>query len=316
MGLKDFLTEIDEEIQSIISSEFEITITETETVPNVDDTGITYDDLDNNRKKGKRIETCILYIDIRRSTEISVNHKSITLTRLYSAFVRSMVKAATYYKGHVRGIVGDRVMVVFDKKDCFTNAIDTAVLLNSIAKYQLNKYFEHDEIKCGIGIDYGKMLVIKTGVIKQGKENQFYKSLVWLGRPANVASKLTDRANKRIKKSEKGVSVGLRYPLTGKWNWVDMSIESLVNNIDFDYIKPTMKYKDEYFSTFIQKDLESSKRTSPILITEEVFNGFKKNNPERDSIKKNWWKKETIDIDGYNGIIYAGDIHYVVVKDI
>jgi hypothetical protein len=40
------------------------------------------------------------------------------------------------------------------------------------------------------------MLATKTGIRRHGEQQGNYRNLVWLGRPANVASKLTDLANK------------------------------------------------------------------------------------------------------------------------
>jgi class 3 adenylate cyclase len=37
----------------------------------------------------KLIDTCVLYIDIRRSTDLNLSHKPVTVAKLYSAFVRS-----------------------------------------------------------------------------------------------------------------------------------------------------------------------------------------------------------------------------------
>ena len=196
MNLENFLQEINDEVKLINSSSFDITVAETEEVPNPDDRGLTYENLDYNTKKCKTIKTCVLYIDIRKSTQLCNIHKNSTLVKLYSSFIRSMVKAGEFYGGKVRNIVGDRVMVVFDSDNCFVNAVETAVLMNTIATNIINKHFKNNEVRCGIGIDYGEMLVSKVGTIKQGKENSQYKSLVWLGNTANIASKLTDVANK------------------------------------------------------------------------------------------------------------------------
>jgi class 3 adenylate cyclase len=89
------------------------------------------------------------------------------------------MKAAGYYNGKVRNVVGDRVMIVFDKASCFSSAYKTALLLNSVVSKLLNKNFTKNDIKTGIGIDYGKMLITKAGIIKSGFENTNYKSLVW-----------------------------------------------------------------------------------------------------------------------------------------
>src|SRR5690554_6696157 len=127
MSLETFLRTISDEIEKINSTSFNIEIIETVLVPRRDDRDITYENFDSKTKKVKVIETCVLYIDIRKSTSISLNHNPKTLSKLYSSFIRSMVKTARYYGGHVRNIVGDRVMVVFDAENCFTAAVNTAI---------------------------------------------------------------------------------------------------------------------------------------------------------------------------------------------
>lgn len=110
--------------------------------------------------------------------------------------MRAATRCATYYGGEVRGIIGDRVMVIFETDKCFTKSVDTAILMNSVCKRVLNKHFKHGEVTFGIGIDFGRMLATKTGIRRHGSAQQSYRNLVWLGRPANIASKLTDAANK------------------------------------------------------------------------------------------------------------------------
>ena len=131
MGLADFRDSLAEEIQEITSSDFTVEINETDTVPGVDDPVITYPNLVTKVQKCKLIETCVLYIDIRRSTDLSFSHRRNTLTKLYSSFVRAMARCAGYYDGKIRSIIGDRLMVIFDKEDCFTKAVNTAILMNS-----------------------------------------------------------------------------------------------------------------------------------------------------------------------------------------
>jgi len=113
----------------------------------------------------------------------------------------------------VRGIIGDRVMVLFDPSTACTDAVNTATLMNSVCQDELNKHFNQDDVTCGIGIDYGRMLATKTGVRRHGYERPNYRSLVWLGRPANVASKLTDLANKTTHHSRDIVRVARVAPV-------------------------------------------------------------------------------------------------------
>src|ERR671921_674873 len=101
MGLADFRDSLADEIQEITSSDFTVEITETDTVPGVDDPDITHPNLVTKVQKCKLIKTCVLYIDIRRSTDLSFSHRRDTLTKLYSSFVRAMARCAAYYGGKV-----------------------------------------------------------------------------------------------------------------------------------------------------------------------------------------------------------------------
>ena len=312
MAIKIFLDTIDEEVSIIHDSYFEIEVTETNYVPGDSDSNLTFENFDSKRKKVKTIETCVLFVDIRKSTKLNLQHYPQTMAKLYSSFIRGMIKAAEHFDGKIRNIVGDRVMVVFDSYNCFTNAVNTAILMNTISQKVINKRFKYNSFTCGIGIDYGKMMVTKCGTIKYGNENSNYKSLVWLGKPANIASKLTDSANKESTSyGKEGLAVGLHYPLTDKWSWIFNTVEEFVKNVEITY-SPVLKYKDEYFkSCFASSERYTNyDSTPPILITESVYNGFKGANPDIDSIKNKWWKKQTRNITGYSGIYYGGDITY------
>lgn len=311
MSIKNLLNNIDEEIQIIHSSDFKIEITETKYVPNFDDSNLTYENFDTKKKKVKTIETCVLFIDIRKSTSLNLKHYPQTMAKLYSSFIRSMIKAAEYYDGKIRNIIGDRIMVVFNSDNCFTNAVNTAILMNTISQKIINERFKNNSFTCGIGIDYGKMMVTKCGTIKQGHENANYKSLVWLGKPANIASKLTDEANKNSTSYTKEmVYVGFHYRNIDKWHWQEQTINEFKENINFSYITPNMRHKNENFSSFFgtTKTESNYDSTPPILMTENVYTGYKKENPNADSIKNNWWRKKNRKISDYTGIIYGGDV--------
>jgi class 3 adenylate cyclase len=296
-----------EDVKSIISSEFSEVITETDSIPSIDDAGITYPNLVTKEQKSKIIETCVLYIDIRKSTQLNLNHRRDTLAKLYSSFARVMAQCGHCFDGKVRNIIGDRLMVLFNRNDCFTNAVNTAILMNSTSKYILNKYFPHDNIRCGIGIDYGKMLITKVGIIKRGSENTSNKSLVWLGPPANIASKLADNANKTI--SMPGINEGFYYPLLNNMVWLNTEVNSFVNKLSYTF-SPYIKHENNYFSSFLKTDITYS--YEPILVTEQVYAGYKKNNPYAPAIINNWWKIQN-NISDYAGRVYGADI---IFKDI
>jgi hypothetical protein len=116
-----------------------------------------------------------------------------------------MVTIADRY-GYVRNIIGDRVMVVFEPNNCFVNAIECAVTMYTVAIRILKKHSGLDNFKVGIGVEYGEMLILKTGIQKKHDEQSEYKNLVWVGDAANIASKLTDYANKSYNSPEYNIT--------------------------------------------------------------------------------------------------------------
>lgn len=309
MGLREFKNDTAEEIGIILGRDFNISVSDTSAVPHADTSGISFPNLDTRTQSCKIITTSVLYIDIRRSTQLNLEHKPQTVAKLYSAFVRAMTRCAAYHRGHVRGIIGDRVMVIFNPSTAFVDAVNTAILMNSVMKFQINKLFAHNEVSCGIGIDYGRMLATKTGIRKNGQERNNYRSLVWLGRPANVASKLTDVANKTTTTHRKMVHEGHYYGSLDKWGWYDFPIETFV-----DKLKPTSSpnilHPDEYFRHFFTIDNYSNQTTAPILMTKPVYDGLKKSDPEADHVKNGMWSIQTVPSKVYGGPVYGGDVHF------
>jgi class 3 adenylate cyclase len=316
LALKDFLQTLDDEVATVLDSSFEIEVIETAYVPSFDDPNITYDNLDTQKKKCKLLESCVLYVDIRDSAKISAAKQPKTLAKMYSSFVRSMIACARYYGGHVRNIIGDRVMVVFDKEDCFKKAADTAVLMNSVSRYILNKRIKSTDFKCGIGIDYGKMLITKSGAIRHGAEKEFYRTLVWLGKPANTASRLTDMAFKTQTWSVPGVRRGNYYPYLKEWLWWDETYEKFIDELE-PTLSRLLKHKDENFCSFYETSLGPYTEThSQILMTKDVFDGLSSSHPQSDYIQNKLFKKKNINIRDYDGEVYGGDVTFTVAKEI
>jgi len=314
--MSDLRDELAGEVEIILAKDFTVTATNTTTVPHSSDGAITFPNLDAKTQACKLIDTCVLYIDIRRSTELSITHKPQTVAKLYSAFVRAMTKCARHYGGHVRGIIGDRVMVIFDCDDCFANAVNCAILMNSAAKYVINKHFTRNEVQCGIGIDTGKMLVTKTGFRRRGVEQHNYKNLVWLGRPANVASKLTDIANKpgeSIAIDTMEVAYGRN--IFDDWKWFKEYPINFVKNLDTS--GGVITHKNPNFLSFIHsvEYLTTRETTKPILMTAPVYNGFKAARPDDKSVKGGWFTKVAVEVPGYTGDVYGGDVHFTAFNE-
>jgi adenylate cyclase len=272
MLLSELRDSIKEETEALVSDDFVPISTETQFVPAIDGPDITYPNLVTTIQRVKLLASCVMYVDLRESTRISSENTDYRVAAIYSAYVRAMTRCANHYGGKVRNIIGDRVMVVFDRENCFRNAIRTAILMNSVSEYLLNWSIDFESIRCGIGIDFGEMLVTKTGIIKQGVETTSNKSLVWLGRPANVASKLTDVANKRQDPGMSTVQVG--FDLTGSYNWIwqDENLDQFVRNLSVVYPRQ-IRYNHPNFAAFTGPWPRYESTNPPILMTQEVLTG-------------------------------------------
>jgi adenylate cyclase len=313
-GVKDIKDATTEEIATILGSDFSIEVSNTGSVPHAGDPGITFPNLDDGYQRCKLIETAVLYIDLRRSTQLNLEHKPETVAKLYSAFVRAMTRCAQHFGGHVRGIIGDRVMVLFNPSTAFVDAVNTAILMNSVVKYVLDEHFPRGDVECGIGIDYGRMLATKTGVRRHGVEQNNYRSLVWLGRPANVASKLTDLANKTTSWSRRTVREGYYFPLTKKWHWTNREVDDFLDSLEAAGAQ-SLRHKDDYFFTFIKDAISGTRTTPPILMTAPVYQGFRKAKPDADSIKGGWWtERKGLSVPGYTGKVYGGDVIFTAFR--
>ncbi|WP_405259277.1 adenylate/guanylate cyclase domain-containing protein [Capnocytophaga stomatis] len=299
MSMKNFLDMIREDIRDVKNTSFEYATTQN--VPSRDDQGLTFES--GVAKKGKIIKTCVLYVDIRNSVSLYDDHRTNTMGKIYTAFSKSMLKIAQQHNGFVRNIIGDRVMIVFPTNNCFTNAVDCAISINHTSGI-MRGVFTNVDFKCGIGIDYGEMKVIKVGIQKQGSENIENKNLVWVGKPANIASRLTDVANKEIER----VKVKYNDYISSFFTSISEKIE-IVSHEEFSknltLLGGKFKYKNEDIIHFKKEKIYFP----PILMTEAVFNGYKRENPNGNDIKENFWKEQpNHNIKNVSKKVYGGGV--------
>ncbi len=288
-------------------------------VPGLDDTNLTYGN--GEEKKGIEINTCVLFVDIRDSVQLTKDKQIRTMGKIYSVFTHCVLLAAQYEGGNVRNIIGDRVMVVFPQKDCFRKAVYCAITINHIT-FMINKKFDNFEFKCGIGVDYGKLSVMKVGIQKRGAENDDNKGLVWVGDPANLASRLTDCANKKF--------TDTYYSIKGEfYEFNPFYHASLPSNLGFNrpsgYYTKTKEYTAEKFASEIklsQNILELSScrkvysiekkeqkwKYSNILLSNIVYQEYASACPRNKDITEKYWKKESRKIKDIDYDVWGGNI--------
>lgn len=328
-AIKNLITEIETDVTDVINTSF--TYSNTVNVPNRSDGQLTFER--KVEKKGKILKTCVLYVDIRDSVGLTEKHHNITMGKIYTAFTKAVLKAAKHHSGHIRNIIGDRIMIVFPAEDCFKNAVECAISINHIAKNVIRKRFSAVDFKCGIGIDYGELRVIKVGVQRQGNEGTENRSLVWAGYPANIASRLTDVANKTIKETIFKVvrnpvnQARYSYPISGlpvgkpiinekeppylsREETVEMTSEEFLNNIWSYQGKPPLTLLGGKMISFSKE--ERSYSYPEILITSTVYNGYRSANPKANHIVNSYWKIQSRPVKNVTENIYGADLTWMI----
>lgn len=306
------MEEIEKEIEN--SSKEEVSFSKTSFVPNINDPELTFGN--GYEKKGKKIRTCVLFVDIRNSVHLTDKHQIKTMGRIYSSFTKSVLKVAREHNGYVRNIIGDRIMIVFDVYECFKNAVECAISINHIS-ILIRDCFKNVDFRCGIGIDYGDMYVIKVGRERKGEENSDNKDLVWVGKPANKASRLTDYAGKELVdefllvEGKFHIFDGL-YITDNSYNDKDWSIGK--KKISYKEFLQTLEYKGNIIYSKRVRDIISIKTErekylyAPILISEAVYKGYAKENPYDNSIRKKLWKEQAREIKDIDFKVYGANL--------
>lgn len=136
-----------------------------------------------------------LFVDIRGSSKLPSKYKRPTLARLYRAYISEAVAIlnSDYYCREVN-IVGDGVWAVYntpnksDINDIF-NLTARLCSMIQVLNYELNKK-RIDPISVGIGLSYGRALMIKAGYAGSG-----INDVVYMGDVVNAAAKLAAHGN-------------------------------------------------------------------------------------------------------------------------
>ncbi|MCX5046240.1 adenylate/guanylate cyclase domain-containing protein [Aldersonia sp. NBC_00410] len=137
-----------------------------------------------------------LFIDIRSSSKLPTKHKRPTLAKIYRAFISEMVAALNSHpKIREVNIVGDCVWAVYNTP--FRSDIDevfsTAATANTLLKLLNARYQKRgiDPLKIGIGIDWGRALMIKAGYNGSG-----INDVIYMGDVVNRAAHLAHQAGR------------------------------------------------------------------------------------------------------------------------
>lgn len=146
-------------------------------------------------KNGFYVYCTTLFVDIRDSSNMTDAHKRPVLAKIYRSFISEMV---ALMNGHDTcrevNINGDCVWCVCETKykadiDNVFSLAAKACSLVDILNYKLKKK-NYQTYQVGIGIDYGRALMIKAG-----NDGSGINDVVWMGDVVNQACHLCNEAN-------------------------------------------------------------------------------------------------------------------------
>ena len=150
----------------------------------------------------------VLFVDMRKSSELTDELKSKKMVKIYRAFIRLIIQAIRYSGGYSRQFAGDGIMGVFQdaiendiKESSSKKAIKAARYITTLIDYclnpLLNKHLKEISIACGVGICTGSILITKAGMRgKESDENcENELGIVWVGSTTNNASRYCSLAH-------------------------------------------------------------------------------------------------------------------------
>lgn len=139
------------------------------------------------------LDATVLYADLDDSTPLADNYKPQFAAKIYKSFLATSARVISSENGSITSFDGDRIMAVFIGKSKNSVAARTALKINHVAKKIINPAIKsrypktNFQIQHVVGIDTSGLFVARTGI--RGSND-----LVWVGRSANYAAKLSSRS--------------------------------------------------------------------------------------------------------------------------
>lgn len=149
----------------------------------------------------------VLFVDMRKSTDLTDEIKSKKMVMVYRSFIRMAIQAIRYSGGYTRQFAGDGIMGIFqdssEDDEIITSsqkAVQAARYIHTLIDYCLNPALKITMdicIGCGVGICTGTVMITKVGMRgKEGDEKAENETgAVWVGSTTNYASRYCGLAN-------------------------------------------------------------------------------------------------------------------------
>lgn len=185
MALKDDLMR---EVHEIFTTRWDVQVTPS--IPNPEDLRL------GNHAKDMEMAT-VLYADLDGSTNMVDSKIWEFSAEVYKTYLRCSARIIANEGGVVTAYDGDRIMGIFTGDSKNTNAVRAAMKIHQAVKTIINPELKafytatNFEVKHVIGVDTSQLRAARIGV-------RGYNDLVWIGRAANYAAKLTTLSQRPI----------------------------------------------------------------------------------------------------------------------
>ena len=178
-----------------------------------------------------KLDGTVLYADLDDSTNLVDYYKPAFAAEIYKAYLNCAAKIIRSEGGVITSYDGDRIMAVYIGGSKNTSAACSALKINYAVTKIINPILKECYprtdylVKQVVGIDTSNLFVARTGI--RGSND-----LVWVGRAANYAAKLsslsadypsqlTEAVYKKLNKSAKYSNDGK--PMWKEATWNDMN---------------------------------------------------------------------------------------------
>lgn len=160
-------------------------VTDAKVIPSVDDVPFG--------KVAKKMNLCVFYIDLRRSTDLLFLHNKQTAGKIHKSFLYTVSTVIRHFDGLIRSFNGDSLLAfwpAFDKSQ-ITSCVRAAMTVKWLLHVELSSLFEtYEKLDFGIGVDWGEVFMVRAGLPRDANNND----LVFMGRCVNFAVVIGEQA--------------------------------------------------------------------------------------------------------------------------
>ena len=156
--------------------------------------GVVPDSVDLElRNDAVTVHGSVLYADLDGSTALVDTKKPQFAAEIYKTYLVCAARIIESEEGAITAYDGDRIMAIYTGKNRHNKAVRSALKINFAVKEIINPAVAElypdarYRVRQSVGIDASELFVARTGIRRAN-------DLVWVGRAANHAAKLSARS--------------------------------------------------------------------------------------------------------------------------